>query len=133
MRIRSLWGCSVVILVLVLVSGPLPVVASELPVLTGKWTGTWSGDMDHQMDMHVEKQEGATISGTITLFASDGEEFTHPVKGELKADKGNKLVLTVRPTDGKDVEFTFNIVGPDKLEGKGESLVHEGPVTLARP
>lgn len=124
-------GLTVAALVLVSAFGYLPASAGEIPDLRGKWTGTWSGGMDTGMDMNVKKQEDVTVSGTITLVSQYGEEFVHPIKGKLETKSG-KLILSIKPTDGKDVEFTFTTVKQDELRGRGESFHHEGPVTLKR-
>ena len=130
MKIRSLLGCFVAALVLVSAFGYFPASAGEIPDLTGKWTGTWSGQMDHRMDMNVKKQEGATISGTITYYTWDGSTYYHGMRGELKSKK-DKLVLSVKITSGSG-KFTFTYVTLNRLEGRGESVNHEGPVTLKR-
>ncbi len=125
-------GLTVAALVLVSAFGYFPASAGEIPDLRGKWTGIWSGGMDTGMDMNVKKQEGVTVSGTITLVSQFGEDFVHPIKGKLKADRGGTFVLSIKPTDGKDVKFTFTTVKQDELRGRGESFHHEGPVTLKR-
>ncbi len=83
--------------------------------------------MVHPIEMDVEKQEGAKVTGTMT-FIPRGRS-THRMSGTIGA-KPDGSVWVVLDVEGRD--FPLKVVSPKRLEGTGRSATHYGSVTLNR-
>lgn len=70
------------------------------PRLTGTWKGDWGGNMQHPIELVVEKQDRAVVSGTMTFIAH--RTSTHRMTGRIGA----------------------------KQDGTGTSHTHQGPVIV---
>jgi hypothetical protein len=97
------------------------------PTLTGTWKGEWGGNMQHPIELFVEKQDGAVVSGTMTFIAD--RTSTHRMTGRIGA-KQDGTVWVVMDVEGRD--FPLKVVSEKRLEGTGTSHMHQGPAILTR-
>ena len=136
MRAMSL-GLLAVIATAALMVGVLPAsaaepkstTAGEIPNVEGTWTGTWSGEMHHAMTMVIRVQNGATFTGTITY---DISRDTFPMKGTIGVLSDDTFTLDVELTGFRVHKFKLTMTGGTRLNGRGNSARHSGPVTLTR-
>lgn len=97
------------------------------PSLTGTWKGEWGGNMQHPIELVVEKQDGAAVSGTMTFIAH--RTSTHRMTGRIGAKQDGSMWVLM-DVEGRD--FPLRVVSGKRLEGTGRSHMHEGPVILTR-
>lgn len=100
---------------------------ADPPRLLGRWAGSWGGTMTHPMEMEVEKQRGAEVTGTVT-YTTHGRT-TYGMAGTIGARKDGTVWLSMGVMSA---EFLLKVVSDQRLEGTGRSPSHVGPVVLTR-
>lgn len=100
---------------------------ADPPRLLGRWAGSWSGNMTHPMEMVIEKQRGAEVTGTVTYTTH--ARTTYGMAGTIGARKDGTVWLSMGVMSA---EFLLKVVSDRRLEGTGQSPSHVGPVVLTR-
>lgn len=94
------------------------------------WEGIWGSDSGHGMRtptrLTVEQADLGAVAGTI-VFTGQGRDYPYPAKGLIETRDGASWVhLTV---EARSAVFDLKLLG-DRLEGRGTSPIHQGPVVL---
>lgn len=100
---------------------------ADPPRLLGRWAGSWGGNMTHPMEMEIEKQRGAEVSGTATYITHG--RTTHGMAGIIGTRQDGTVWLSMGVMKA---EFLLRVVSERRLEGTGRSPTHVGPVILTR-
>lgn len=98
--------------------------------LTGtSWAGVWGSDGGHGMQnalrLTVEQADLGAVLGAIVI-TNQGRDYAFPAKGLIERKEGADWI---RLTVEGDRSFELKLLG-DRLEGRGTSPIHRGPVTL---
>ena len=126
-----------------------PPPAGIVPDLRGTWTGTWGGapltlvvtderevgdSGVHVGSWQVLGRRGPGLTGVLTSTVR-GERVSVPVAGRLGSDAARLAVVLEASGPAGDQHLRLAQVGPDRLQGTGESSYPwgpRGPVELTR-